>query len=139
MIAREKHQTATTKDRDSLSTLSFRTGKDDRGSAGMQTRSAQDDYDRKVSLFHRAFNEISKLVFECDYTLTADDWRALDEARLDDPALSYAEARERLVQVYRRIKRACIESGRWRGGSSGEMVTSGARAARPRAKVQEPA
>lgn len=68
----------------------------------------EDEYDRKVELIRRAFNEISRLCLEYDYTLSPDDWRALDEARLDEPALSYAELREQLVKVYRRIKRSCL-------------------------------
>lgn len=112
MIANEKYQTATAKVREACWFLGYRTGKDARSSVEVRTGSAQDDYDRKVSLIHRAFNEISRLVFDCDYTLTPDDWRALDEARLDDPALSYGEVRARLVGVYKRIKWACIEKGR---------------------------
>lgn len=111
MIASEKDQTATAKGRDLCWFLGYRTAKGARSSVEVRTELAQDDYDRKVSLIHRAFNEISRLVFDCDYTLTDEDWRALDEARLDDPALSYAEVRARLVRVYRRIQRACIEKG----------------------------
>lgn len=111
MPVSEKYQTATAKVRDRCWFLGSRTGRAASGSVGMRTVSAKDDYDAKVSLISRAFNAISRLVFDCDYTLTPDDWRAIDEARLDDPRLSYAEVRARLVGVYRRVQQACLEKG----------------------------
>jgi hypothetical protein len=75
-------------------------------SVEMLTGSALDDYDAKLSLIHRAFNEISRLCFEHDYHLTDEDWETLDAARLDDESLSYDELRSRLAQLYLRIKRA---------------------------------
>lgn len=111
MFLSVKSQTGTAKSRDQCLLLVYGTAKGAHPSVGMQTGSGQDDYDRKLSLIQRAFNEISRLVFDCDYTLTPDDWRVLDEARLDDPTLSYAEVRARLVQVYQRIRRACVEKG----------------------------
>ncbi|MEM4721545.1 MAG: hypothetical protein QXT73_05750 [Candidatus Methanomethylicaceae archaeon] len=107
MIASVNSQTATTKERDLCWLLSYRTGKAASHSVRMRKESGENDYDRKVELIRRAFKEISRLVFKHDYTVTAEDWRALDEARLDDPTLSYDEVRARLVEVYRRIKRAC--------------------------------
>ncbi len=74
--------------------------------AEMQTISVKYDYDAKLSLIHRAFNEISQLCFEHDYHLTDEDWAALDAARLDDESLSYDELRSRLAKLYLRIKRA---------------------------------
>ena len=74
--------------------------------AEMQTISVKDDYDAKLSLIHRAFNEIARICFEHDYHLTDEDWAALDAARLDDESLSYNELRSRLAQLYLRIKRA---------------------------------
>jgi hypothetical protein len=75
-------------------------------SVEMLTGSALDDYDAKLSLIRRAFNEISRLCFEHDYHLTDEDWATLDAARLDDESLSYDELRSRLAQLYLRIKRA---------------------------------
>ncbi len=79
------------------------------GSASVesQTTTEEDDYDAKVLLIQKAFLEISRLCFESGYTLTAEDWRALDEARLDDPALSFQELRARLAAFYKRIRAAC--------------------------------
>lgn len=107
-----KYQAATARELDLSELAGLRTAKAASGSATMRTVSAQDDYDRKVSLIHKAFNEIARLVFDCDVKLTDEDWAALDSARLDDPSLSYAEIHERLAGVYRRIKRACLEKGR---------------------------
>lgn len=77
----------------------------------VQTSTAKDDYDAKLSLIQRAFREISRLCFECNYSLSPDDWRVFDEGRLDDPGLSYSDLRGRLTQVYRRIQKACLEKG----------------------------
>lgn len=102
-----EYQTVTVKDSNLGLILGFWTARCAYRSMKMQTESWEDDYDRKVELIRRAFNEISRLAFEWNYTLTAEDWRALDEAMLDDPALSYAEVRARLIEVYKRIRRAC--------------------------------
>jgi hypothetical protein len=67
---------------------------------GSQTASVKDDYDAKLSLISRAFNEIARLCFEHDYTLTDEDWAALDAARLDDESLSYGELRSRLAKLW---------------------------------------
>nr|BAL59956.1 hypothetical protein HGMM_OP4C592 [Candidatus Acetothermum autotrophicum] len=107
MPAYVKSQTATLRQRNGRWLSGSRTAKAASGSTTMQTESAQDDYDRKVSLINRAFNEIARLVFEYDLKLTDEDWAAIDQARLDDPTLSFDELRERLVALYRRIKRAC--------------------------------
>jgi hypothetical protein len=74
--------------------------------AEMQTAKVKDDYESKLALISRAFNEISRLCFEHDYHLTDEDWATLDAARLDDESLSYDELRSRLAQLYLRIKRA---------------------------------
>jgi hypothetical protein len=74
--------------------------------AEMQTAKVKDDYESKLALISRAFNEISRLCFEHDYHLTPEDWATLDAARLDDESLSYDELRSRLAQLYLRIKRA---------------------------------
>ncbi len=74
-----------------------------------RTATAEDDYEAKVLLIQRAFCEISRLCFEYDCALSPQDWWDLDSSRLDAPALSFQELRERLVRVYRRIKRACAE------------------------------
>jgi hypothetical protein len=69
----------------------------------LQTASGQDDYDARVLLMHKAFNEIAKLCYWTDYTLDAEDWGLLDAARLD--RLSYDELRAALVHAYKQIKR----------------------------------
>jgi hypothetical protein len=112
MLGHEKYQTTSEQSRDQCWFLGFRTEKGAAHGEEKWTDSGKDDYDARVSLINRAFREISRLCFECDYTPTREDWRVLDEARLDDPALSYAEVRERLAMVYRRIKRACLEKAR---------------------------
>jgi hypothetical protein len=68
-----------------------------------QTASGQDDYDARVLLMHRAFNEIAQICYWTDYTLDAADWELLDAARLDE--LPYDELRAALVHAYKQIKR----------------------------------
>jgi hypothetical protein len=68
-----------------------------------QTASGQDDYDARVLLMRKAFNEIARLCYWTDYNLDAEDWRLLDAARLDD--LPYDQLRAALVHAYKQIKR----------------------------------
>lgn len=83
----------------------------DRCNSELQIATQDSDYERKVLLIQKAFREIAKLCFEHDYELSDEDWHVLDEARLDDPQLSYDEVHARLAGLYRRIKRACAEKG----------------------------
>jgi UDP-2,3-diacylglucosamine pyrophosphatase LpxH len=78
-------------------------GKDAPACEQSQTASALDDYDERILLMHRAFNEIAKVCYWTDYTLDAADWALLDAARLDE--LPYDELRAALVHAYRQIKR----------------------------------
>jgi hypothetical protein len=78
-------------------------GKDSVAREQSQTASALDDYDARILLLHKAFNEIAKLCFWSDYSLDQEDWAALDSARLDP--LPYEELRAALVHAYRQIKR----------------------------------
>jgi hypothetical protein len=68
-----------------------------------QTASGKDDYDERILLIHRAFNEIAGLCYWNDYNLDAADWELLDAARLDP--LPYDELRAALVHAYKQIKR----------------------------------
>jgi len=67
----------------------------------------RDDYDARIELIRKAFNEISALCLKYDYDLTDEDWRVLDEARLDE-AEGYDELRDRLKAVYLRVRRNAI-------------------------------
>jgi len=78
-------------------------GKDAHACEQSQTASALDDYDARVLLMHKAFNEITQICYWNDYNLDADDWALLDAARLD--SLPYDELRAALVHAYRQIKR----------------------------------
>jgi len=68
-----------------------------------QTASGKDDYDERILLLHKAFDEIAKLCYWNDYNLDAEDWGLLDAARLDE--LPYEELRAALLHAYRQIKR----------------------------------
>jgi hypothetical protein len=68
-----------------------------------QTASGQDDYDARILLMHKAFNEIAQICYWTDYTLDAEDWGLLDAARLDE--LPYDELRAALVHAYKQIRR----------------------------------
>jgi hypothetical protein len=70
-------------------------------------RSELDDFDRRWRLINKAFNEISRICIKCQYDLTEEDWRVLDEARLDD-AISYEDLRKRLKAVYLRVMRNAL-------------------------------
>jgi len=83
-------------------------GKDAPAREQSQTASGQDDYDARVLLMHKAFNEIASLCYWNDYNLDADDWELLDAARLD--RLSYDELRAALVHAYRQIKRKSVHA-----------------------------
>jgi hypothetical protein len=75
-----------------------------------------DCYGDRVELIRRAFNEISALCLKYDYDLTDEDWRVLDEARLDE-ATSYDELREKLKTVYLRVKRNTMRQTSKSGGT----------------------
>jgi hypothetical protein len=68
-----------------------------------QTATGKDDYDARVLLMHKAFNEIAQICYWTDYTLDAEDWGLLDAARLDE--LPYDELRAALVHAYKQIRR----------------------------------
>jgi hypothetical protein len=72
-----------------------------------QTASGKDDYDARILLMRKAFNEIARLCYWTDYDLDADDWEILDAARLD--RLSYDELRAVLVHAYKQIKRKAVK------------------------------
>jgi hypothetical protein len=78
-------------------------GKDGVAREQSQTAIGKDDYDERILLMQRAFNEIAKICYWNDYNLDADDWGVLDAARLDE--LPYEELRAALVHAYRQIKR----------------------------------
>jgi hypothetical protein len=78
-------------------------GKDGVAREQSQTASGKDDYDERVLLMHKAFNEIASLCYWNDYNLDAEDWRLLDAARLDE--LPYDELRAALVHAYKQIRR----------------------------------
>ena len=82
-------------------------GKDGVAREQSQTASGQDDYDARVLLMHKAFNEIAQICYWTDYTLDAEHWGLLDAARLDE--LPYDELRAALVHAYRQIKRKAVQ------------------------------
>jgi hypothetical protein len=82
-------------------------GKDAHAREQSQTASGKDDYDARILLMHRAFNEIAKLCYWNDYNLDAEDWALLDAARLDE--LPYEELRAALVHAYKQIKRKAVK------------------------------
>jgi hypothetical protein len=87
-----------------LQTVSY---KDGVAREQLQTASGQDDYDARVLLMHKAFNEIAQICYWTDYTLDAEHWGLLDAARLDE--LPYDELRAALVHAYKQIKRKAVQ------------------------------
>jgi hypothetical protein len=70
-------------------------------------RAELDDFERRWRLINKVFNDISGICIRCEYKLTDEDWRVLDEARLDD-AISYEDLRKKLKAVYLRVMRNAL-------------------------------
>jgi hypothetical protein len=92
---------------DGVQGLQTVSGKDGVAREQSQTATGKDDYDERILLMQRAFNEIAKICYWNDYNLDADDWELLDAARLDE--LPYDELRAALVHAYKQIKRKAVQ------------------------------